>query len=145
MKKIGILLLIVALVYACATEQAPKEVPAMAMKMTKPSELALLMKEIHKDAKGWRTDLLSGMLHKERVEIYNKLASSKPTKANVEGPAFLAFSANYQKALDGFTDAQSLDLAKGAYNNLVTACVQCHQSYCTGPIPTIEKLYIKNS
>lgn len=30
-----------------------------------------------------------------------------------------------------------------AFNNMVKSCIECHQVKCHGPIPKIEKLYIK--
>jgi cytochrome c553 len=144
MKKYTVLLIIAILVFACTAEQDTNEAMATnGMKMTKPSELALLMKEIHANAKNWRADLLDGKLPADSTDVYNRLVSSTPTNPNVTGPVFEGFSMNYQGALDGFLEANNIDLAREAYNNLVTACIQCHQSYCTGPIPTIKKLYVK--
>jgi hypothetical protein len=135
--------LLVATVWSCGTDQAPTtQREASTMKMAQVSELALLMKEMHVQAKGWREMLLNEDLPHADVELYTRLVGSTPTNANVKGPVFEGFSANYQQQLDAFLQARSIDLARAQYNNLVRSCVQCHQSYCHGPIPTIEKLYI---
>jgi hypothetical protein len=78
----------------------------------------------------------------DTVAIYEALVTSTPTKPEVKGPVYEGFAANYQEKLNAFLAARELDLASGAYNNLVEACVACHKSYCPGPIPTIEKLYV---
>ncbi len=135
-----------SIVYACSSDKGKDDALAnTTMKMTQPSELALLMKEIHVNAKNWRDDLMQGKLPADSTEIYNRIVGSTPTNPNVTGPVFDGFSMNYQGALDGFLEANNIDLAREAYNNMVTACIQCHQSYCTGPIPTIKKLYVKAS
>lgn len=33
--------------------------------------------------------------------------------------------------------------AKSNFNTMVTACIECHQVKCTGPIERIKKLYLK--
>ncbi len=114
------------------------------MKMVEVSELAQLMKSIHTDAKQWRKSLSKGEMVEADGDIFRLLTESTPTNANVKGPVFEGFSAHYQEQLNNFLETNSVDLAIAQYNNLVAACVQCHQSYCTGPIPTIEKLYIKD-
>jgi cytochrome c556 len=113
--------------------------------MAEWSELAILMRQIHKDAKLWRAKIVNGELVTDSVAIYSALVESKPTKPEVKGPAFEGMAANYQSQLDAFLAAEDIDLAKSAYNNLVGACISCHQSYCPGPVKTIKKLYVPES
>jgi len=110
--------------------------------MAEFSELALLMKEIHEDAKKWRAELEAGEQPTDSLKIYEELVTSTPTKAEVKGPVYESFAAMYQSRLDSMFYAGELDVAKEAYNNLVSSCVDCHGEYCPGPIPTIKKLYI---
>jgi len=146
MKKALVLALILAFVWACKEGEKEEETAKKSeVKMVEFSELAMLMKGIHEDAKGWRSKLVSGELVTDSVAIYEALVTSTPTKAEVKGPVYEGFAANYQQKLDAFMAARDLSLAKGTYNNLVEACVACHQSYCPGPIPTIEKLYVPES
>ncbi len=129
-------------VFACAENQEDKAEPQKEMKMAEFSELALLMKEIHEDAKKWKADLEAGEQPVDSIKIYEKMVSSTPTKAEVKGPVFEGFAAMYQARLDSLFHAGELDMAKDAYNNLISSCVDCHGEYCPGPIPTIKKLYI---
>ena len=132
-------------VFACAETQKDKAVKQKEMKMAEFSELALLMKEIHKDAKVWRAELEAGNQPSDSIKIYEKLVSSTPTKAEVKGPVFESFASLYQARLDSMFHAGELDVAKDAYNNLISSCVDCHGEYCPGPIPTIKKLYISEA
>lgn len=141
------LCLIAAVAAACGLqsengEETAAEEKQSEMVMAEVSELAALMKEIHADAKNWRTALLEGKTVSADPEIYSRLTESEPTNKNVEGPVFEGLSQHYQSKLSAFLAASEIDLAKKEYNNLVSACVQCHQNYCHGPIPTIEKLYL---
>lgn len=146
MKKAIVLVLVLSLVWACSQSEEEKITwKKSEVKMAEFSELAILMKAIHEDAKEWRSKLVEGELVTDSVAIFEALITSTPTKAEVKGPVFEGFAANYQEKLDAFLAAKDVNLASGAYNNLVEACVACHQSYCPGPIPTIEKLYVPES
>jgi len=113
--------------------------------MAEFSELALLMKEIHEDAKKWRAELEAGEQPRDSLKIYEDLVTSTPTKAEVKGPVFKSFASMYQARLDSLFHAGELEMARGAYNNLISSCVDCHGEYCPGPIPTIKKLYISEA
>jgi len=145
MKRFSILGIILLIIWSCSQVTAEKsseneEMPEM--KMTEWSELAKLMRQIHKDAKDWRKQIVDGELVTGTVSIYAALIESTPTKEEVKGPVFEGMAANYQTQLDAFLAAEDIDLAKSAYNNLVGACISCHQSYCPGPVKTIQKLYV---
>jgi cytochrome c553 len=145
MKRLAILLLVLLVVYACAENQVDKGESQKEMKMAEFSELALLMKEIHEDAKKWKAELEAGERPTDSLKIYEKIVTSTPTKAEVKGPVFEGFASMYQARLDSLFYAGELDMAKDAYNNLISSCVDCHGEYCPGPIPTIEKLYISEA
>lgn len=148
MKRLSTLFIILTLVWSCSevsveTTQEPAEQAGIVM--PEFSELANLMKQIHKDAKIWRNQIVNGEPVTDSISIYEALVESTPTKPAVKGPVFEGMAANYQTRLDVFLAAKDIDLAKSAYNNLVGACISCHQSYCPGPVKTIEKLYVPES
>jgi cytochrome c556 len=145
MKKLLTLLTLTVMVWACSNQKDTEPEAKSEIVMAEFSELALLMKEIHRDAKDWRSTLVAGELVTDSVAIYEALVTSTPTKAEVKGPVFEGYAAAYQEKLDAFLAARDQEMAKSSYNQLVTACVSCHQSYCPGPIPTIEKLYISTA
>ncbi len=143
MKRIAILLFMVSLVWACTNTEAgsieTKETSEI--KMAEWSELALLMRQIHKDAKQWRKSIDHGELVHDSIAIYELLTESTPTDEDVTGPIFEGFAKNYQLALDSLMQSQDINLAKENYNNLVSTCISCHTTYCPGPVKTIKKLY----
>lgn len=145
MKRLAILLLLLLIVFACAENQVDKAESQKEMKMAEFSELALLMKEIHEDAKKWKAEIEAGEQPTDSLKIYEKMVTSTPTKSEVKGPVFEGFAAMYQARLDSLFHAGELDMAKDAYNDLIASCVDCHGEYCPGPIPTIEKLYISEA
>ncbi|MFT4771391.1 MAG: cytochrome c556 [Cryomorphaceae bacterium] len=148
MKRLSTLVIIVIVIWSCqeAGSQSSQDPEVMSeIKMAEFSELAKLMRNIHKDAKQWRSKIVNGEMVTDSVSVYDALVQSTPTKSEVKGPVFEGMAANYQTQLDAFLAAKDIDLAKSAYNNLVGACISCHQSYCPGPVKTIKKLYVPDS
>ena len=148
MKRLSTLTLLIALIWSCSetgTASIEEPMAKAEVQMAEWSELAKLMRQIHKDAKDWRKQIVNGELVNDSVEIYKELVESTPTKSEVKGPVFEGMAANYQTQLDAFLAAKDIDLAKSAYNNLVGAFISCHQSYCPGPVKTIKKLYVPES
>lgn len=148
MKRLSTLAIIVIVIWSCqeAGSQSSQDPEVMSeIKMAEFSELAKLMRDIHKDAKQWRSKIVNGEMVTDSVSVYDALVQSTPTKSEVKGPVFEGMAANYQTQLDAFLAAKDIDLAKSAYNNLVGACISCHQSYCPGPVKTIKKLYVPDS
>lgn len=129
--------------WACTQVESPKPPASESneLKLAEWSELALLMRDIHEDAKDWRASIDAGELIRDSMAIYDIMVNSTPTDSLVTGPVFEGFSQNYQTSLDSFLLVGNIELAKVKYNNLVTACISCHQEYCPGPIKTIRKLY----
>lgn len=148
MKHLLIIVGVLFLVWSCSEmteEKAEETIEETEIKMAEFSELAQLMRQIHKDAKQWRKQIVNGQTVTDSVAIYKALVESTPTKAEVQGPVFEGMAANYQTQLNAFLAARDIDLAKSSYNNLVTACISCHQEYCPGPVKTIKKLYVPES
>ncbi len=129
-------------VWACGSQEEEKVVEPT-MKAQEWSELAILMRQIHEDAKDWRSVLESDSLVLDSVKVYEALISSTPTNPDVAGPVFDGFAKNYQNSVDAFLQAKDITLAKVAYNNLVTSCLSCHGEFCPGPMKTIKKLKVK--
>jgi len=103
------------------------------------SELALLMRFVHDQAK-----LLKGDVVKQRsLPDYNKeiefITSANPTRPSVQGPEFESFARYYiEKNKSVFEEP-----GKESYNNMIESCVACHNEFCPGPVRTIKKLTIK--
>ena len=105
------------------------------------SELALLMREIHENAKLLKLLLQNG----EDITPYGSdvdfILEAQPTRPAVQGPEFESFARYYIKMNEDVYSEPSIE----NYNGLVESCVACHQEFCPGPIKTIKKLHIKQS
>jgi cytochrome c553 len=103
------------------------------------SELALLMRFAHEQAKLLRSDIVQKKELSEYDSQIEFITNAEPTRPSVQGPEFEAFARYYismnQKAFE--------KLDKHNYNEMIASCVACHNEYCPGPIRTIKKLAIK--
>lgn len=108
----------------------------------KDSELALLMRKMYLDADSIKALIVSkkGTISDEYITVLENVHSAIPTDPDVKTPEFDAFN----KSL--ISQAEVLKAAEGNYeeefNKLVSRCIDCHQSFCPGPIKRIKKLRI---
>ena len=138
MKGIVILLLLAlfaGLLYQCDT----KSKEAKTSYDPQDSELALLMRDIHVQAK----ELKPLIEQKQDLPEYDSsidfIVDATPTRLEVQGPKFEAMAKYYLQK----TDSLYIHPDKESYNEMVESCVVCHQSFCPGPVKTIKKLIIK--
>ena len=103
------------------------------------SELALLMRDIHSQAKALKPLIEK----KENLPEYDNsvdfIVDATPTRLDVQGPKFEAMAKYYLQK----TDSLYAHPDKGSYNEMVESCIVCHKSFCPGPVKTIKKLIIK--
>lgn len=113
--------------------QEEKNAPVLA-----DSELALLMRDMHLEAKALRM----AVQNKEAIRDFKLnnvfILSATPTKANVKGQEFEAMASYYLQKSDSLSQFQD----KESYNEMVESCIVCHQEFCPGPLKTIKKLQI---
>jgi hypothetical protein len=103
---------------------------------TKP--MALAMRTMASNADAAKQLILQG----SRIDSTNwpiiRFSVVQPTDPSVLEPLFYENAAKYYEAhtlLYNASDQQK------AYNTVIDACVNCHESYCSGPLKKIRKLY----
>ncbi len=128
-------------ILACSTEE--KKQIGNFSNPNGDSELALLMREMCDDA----------MLAKQKIErgettklaaAAEKMFTVRPTEPEKQAsPEFKVFADSYLSAvkiLENSAPAESPE----HFKNVVTACINCHESLCPGPVKRIKKLYPEN-
>ena len=143
MKQFTIVLSLIALMLALGcwndTSTGPAAGETTSSNPNGDSELALLMREIHEDAKVLRQKVVT---QDDNIGDYPdylaQLPTATPTKPEVSGELYNRHSSRYQKAMTGLY--RSFD--KSNYNHVISTCLHCHQEFCPGPIPTIKKLIL---
>lgn len=110
-------------------------------KMYEMSEMAALMEQMYADNMRLRERIKNGDTIGSFPKHFVNIHSSVMTDPG-ENDAF------FKEHAKKFITSQELIYkdpknAEKHFNDAVTACVECHQGKCEGPIPRIKKLYIK--
>lgn len=107
------------------------------------SELAILMRTMFEEGEKIKTQIVSGEgnISPEYIEMIEKCHTAVPTDPDVKTEEFTAFnnllSIEANKLLIPETDI------KAGFNEMVNRCMDCHDTFCPGPMKRIRKLYIK--
>lgn len=139
--KISIVLssmLLIFLLAACADSNNGAATP---LNPNGDSELALLMRDMEKDALRMKEQLMKG----EKPEVIKKFETLQTAEATepekAESQEFKIFAESYLQTLNALADIDP-ENAPQMYHGLVESCMTCHRSMCPGPIVRIEKLYL---
>lgn len=108
------------------------------------SELALLMRQLYLEADSIKQLIVNdeGTIPDEFITELEQVHFAIPTDKTVKTPEFKAFNElliNQAKALQ-----ESTENRVEGFNQLVARCIDCHSSFCPGPIVKIKKLKIIN-
>jgi cytochrome c556 len=110
--------------------------------MYEPSELVLVMRQMHADNMAIKEQVKAGVGPKSVPDEYQKLLTATATNPDELDQLYYNMAKIWLNEYQAVVDAEP-DKLVDTYNNMVKTCVNCHENYCLGPIPKIEKLYIK--
>jgi len=107
------------------------------------SELALLMRDMYDKAELIKQDIISGegTITKEYIDELARMHTAEPTDEGVQDAEFIAFGNLLISQANALYESK--EHQADAFNSLVDRCVDCHHSFCPGPIKKINKLRIK--
>ncbi|HHB78372.1 MAG TPA: hypothetical protein ENK85_03980 [Saprospiraceae bacterium] len=149
MNKFFFFFLLLSFFWACANETKPTGTLPKESEVTNPiaplnpngdSELALLMRKMEAHWKETRKILEDGQSIGETPQFGNMLTAT-PTDESMKDENFEGFARAYLSQINALGQANP-EAQKQAYNNVVNACIVCHENSCSGPIPRIKKLLI---
>lgn len=152
MKKKITLLFLVAIAFGCNGKiedsdkasilfEKPDSAKAKKFEMYQFSEMASLMETMFATNKKLKEDIIQGKELGEFQDNFLKIHSAAMTDESDNDAFFKQQAAIFiaaQKMI--FSDPKN---AKEHFNASISACVECHQEKCGGPIPRIKTLFIK--
>ncbi len=104
--------------------------------------MALMMRALVKNASEMREKLKVGETLETAKYPLVRFWLVEPTDPNVLEPQFFEnarlFSESYKKLTVANDNASQIK----AYNAVIGMCINCHESYCSGPLKRIRKLPI---
>lgn len=106
-----------------------------------PKPMALMMRLMAANADSMRSQLLRGENLDSLKYPFIKFYLVEPTDPNVLEPKFFDNARLFQEAYKQlFANPKE---QKKYYNLLINSCINCHESYCSGPLKRIRKFPIE--
>jgi hypothetical protein len=103
----------------------------------KPSELALIMRKMYSNMSLVGEHIDSGQDVTDSLLVgYEAILYAEATNPEEINEQFFGFANIWLGELKSFSESRDIN----SYNNLMNACVNCHQSFCPGPISKIKRL-----
>ena len=110
--------------------------------MYEASELVMIMRQMHADNMALKEQIANGTPPESVPKEYQKILTATATNPDELDELYYAMAKIWLNDYQAVVDAEPSELLD-KYNGMVKTCVNCHENYCLGPIPKIEKLYIK--
>lgn len=108
------------------------------------SEMANLMKGMYAYNMQLKQEVIAGEIVSEFPEEFLKIHSAEFSESKSRNQTFDHYSGKFIEAQKLVFTQDSTNSLVGRYNDAINLCITCHQTECTGPIPKIKKLLIKN-
>jgi hypothetical protein len=135
--------LFIVIVLGCNDPTQIKNIKDQPMMGGSDAELAIIMRQIHKDSKAIRLHIKDSTDFRSITPEYlQDMIGAETTDPDVKGSLFDAFAQTYLNNMDALYGT-SEDQKKELFNTVVNSCIDCHGEFCPGPIDTIEKLKFK--
>lgn len=146
MKNILSLLLLIIFFSSCSDKNSENKITEKKsekkFEMYKYSEMAALMEQMFTEHKQLKYRIIKGDTLGKIPSYYSKIHTAQFTDESDNDAVFKTYADAYLMAQEKIYGNQN-STAKENFNNGVTACINCHELKCRGPIQRIKTLYIK--
>lgn len=105
------------------------------------SELAIVMRTMMQSGKTMKSEIENNQTISPYPSELKTITTAIPTEGMIEDRNIFNGFANYYLTTLDSVYMSAVDTKK-QFNHMVKSCVDCHESYCHGPIPAIKQLYI---
>ena len=139
-------LLSLILIHACNNkeESAPGKKVRMRAGDVPMSELASMMRDMQELSEEIRQQIITGDTTNFPKLSFNlqEMKTAEATEPSMKDDPFNAYTDHFDMA---FAEIYQNEISnKVAFNNMIESCLNCHQSFCSGPIKAINKLKIED-
>lgn len=103
------------------------------------SELAILMRKMVQTLEKNRELLQQQQTPEDFPFDMEELFTAEPTKGSInDQAAYEAFARNFTDSVAIFYTEQANRFRH--YNAMINSCISCHETFCMGPIPVMQRL-----
>lgn len=121
------------LVSYCGTRTTTEPDPA-------PLTLVAMMQDIQQDATQLREQILRGDTLFTELNVPHTFTAGIPSSPDKNDRNFSELSDAFTQAYEGIATSKTSKVE--AYNVMIRSCLDCHTTFCPGPIRQIKRLYI---
>lgn len=122
------------------TQEAPQK-EKKKFEMYELSEMSAMMRQLYQLNEQLKERILAGEDLGEFPQSVQRMLSAKMTDDKPIDEFFTTHAESFIALQEKIYNDEAN--AKIHFNAAIDACIQCHRVKCAGPIPKIEKLYIK--
>ncbi|MEI6508937.1 MAG: hypothetical protein WCO54_10655 [Bacteroidota bacterium] len=105
-----------------------------------PKPMALMMRHMADNADSMKAELLRGETPDSVAFPFVRFYLVEPTDSSVLEPKFFENARLFQQAYYDFF--RTKEHKKENFNAVIGKCINCHESYCNGPLKRIRKIVI---
>jgi len=146
LKRFTFLAFVFLFMSACSETREDESVEAAPTKekkkfeMYERSEMAALMRQMLHQNEKLRERILNNEDLGKFPASFERILKAKMTDKQQKDDFFKLHAQTFLDAQKSIYE--DVDHAKELFNEAIGNCIACHKVKCTGPIPTIEKLYL---
>ena len=141
MQKLFGVFIVCLLLQSCNSNNKNIEVESNELIMYEPSEMTILMRRIYEFNKVVKTQIISKDSLLAFPEEFTNIHTANLTDPSERDDEFKSLA----KSFIGFQKtafSSNSDSTVYQFNQSINACIECHKTRCTGPLPKIKKLLI---
>lgn len=132
-------------ILACNSKEEPAPEKKLRMRAgdVPMSELASMMRDMQELSEKLKTRIANNETHDLPKLSFDlqEMKKAEATEPSMKDDPFNEFTDHFDRA---FAEIYNNEVSKkAAFNNMVDACLGCHQQFCSGPIKAIAKLKIE--
>lgn len=127
------------LFFLCACAGKTEKQTEKSLNPNGDSELAILMRKMVKTLEENRALLLENKSIVHLPFEVNELLTATSTAGSInDRAAYESFTYNFIDSVNVFYTSDANKIRQ--FNGMVQACISCHETFCMGPIPVMERL-----
>jgi len=141
MQRVFGVFIVCLLLQSCNSNKKNVGVDSNALIMYEPSEMTILMRRIYEFNKVVKTQIISKDSLSAIPDEFANIHTANLTDPSERDDEFKSLA----KSFIGFQKtafSSNSDSTVYQFNESINACIECHKTRCTGPLPKIRKLLI---
>lgn len=144
MKYLLSVLVLSLFLFSCETEtrfdEPEPEIKQASLNPNGDSELALLMRQMADELNTLKENI-DTELDLSKISDYKTIHSATPTKESMKEKGYQSYAQAFLLSIEALEQSTPANRVE-SYNEVINACMNCHEVTCHGPMRRIEKMYV---